>query len=147
MFFSQDTVRSTMMTRLAKSDQITMSGRSRVYMMWFRKWGASFRSAVISPLSCGCEELLTFLVCWHVEVGPHLLGGRWCMVWGLGWAARLPPCIVFLLAPPVWWAPGDSGRCTSMVNSHRTKEHNTGSFLQTCTSRRYHLMWSPTACG
>ena len=88
-----------------------------------------------------------FVVCRLDEVGPLLLGGNWCMDLGLGWAARWLPCTGFQLTQPVWRALSYGNMCTSGVNFHRMRKHAAGSLLQTCTSRRCHLLWSATACG
>ena len=131
---------------------------------WWRAWLCQTVSQCLvvpryARCDVGSEELLlgqqpsssplhlwgTFalVVCWLVEVGPLLLGGNWCMALGLGWAARWPPYTGFQLSQPVWRALCYGTMCTSEVNSHRMKEHAAGSLLQTCTSRRCHLLWTP----
>ena len=135
---------------------------------WWRAWLCqTISQCLVVPgyarCDVGSEELLigqqpsssplqlrgTFalVVCWLVEVGPLLLGGNWCMVLGVGWAACWPPYTGFQLSRPIWRALCYGAMCTSEVNFHRMKEHAAGSLLQTCTSRRCHLLWSPTACG
>ena len=66
------------------------------------------------------------------------------MVLGLGWAARWPPYTGFQLSQPVWRALGYGAMCTSEVNSHRMKEHATGSLLhiaQVSSPVKPHCLW------
>ena len=85
---------------------------------WWRVWLCqTISQCLVVPgyarCDVGSEELLlgqqpsssplqlrgTFalVVCWLVEVGPLLFGGNWCVVLGLGWAARWPPYTGFRL--------------------------------------------------
>ena len=135
--------------------------------LWWRAWLCRTISQYLvvpgyARCDVGSEELLlgqqpsfsplplrgTFalVVCWHVELGPLVLRGNWCMGLGLGWAARWRTYTGFRLTQPVWRALDYGAMCTSGVNSHRMKEQAAVFLLQTCTSRRCHL-WSPTACG
>ena len=89
---------------------------------WWRAWLCQIISQCLvvpgyARCDVGSEELLlsqlpsssplqlrgTFalVVCWLVEVGHLLFGGNWCMVLGLGWAARWPPYTGFQLSQPV----------------------------------------------
>ena len=115
-----------MMTRLPVSDHITMSGRS-----WVCRCDVGSEELLLGqqPSSSSLQLRGTFaiVVCWLAEVGPLLLGGNWCMVLGLGWAARWPPYTGFQLSQPVRRALGYGAMCTSEVNSHRMKEHAAGS--------------------
>ena len=104
-----------------------------------------FRSAAIFQILAAARNICPcgLLAC-RVGASPSW----WKLMYGLGlgWAARWRPYTEFWLTQLVWRTLGYGAMCTSEVNSHRMKEHAAGSLLQTCTSRRCHLLWSPTAC-